>query len=114
MYGFWDVCQFISCYDWPFSLPDTGHVPAPASGRLPAKPSKFLGVNYSTAAYNFTSPSKKVKGMVKLPPQICWLRMAFFVWQGIILPQMYTAAAANIFNLGINYILIFSLDLGVM
>uniref|UniRef100_A0A665XBT2 Multidrug and toxin extrusion protein n=1 Tax=Echeneis naucrates TaxID=173247 RepID=A0A665XBT2_ECHNA len=32
---------------------------------------------------------------------------------GIILPQMYTAAAANIFNLGYNYVLIFSLNLGV-
>lgn len=38
----------------------------------------------------------------------------FFVCQGIILPQMYTAAAANIFNLGANYVLIFSLQLGVM
>uniref|UniRef100_A0A671WRZ0 Multidrug and toxin extrusion protein n=1 Tax=Sparus aurata TaxID=8175 RepID=A0A671WRZ0_SPAAU len=32
---------------------------------------------------------------------------------GIILPQMYTAAAANLFNLAANYVLIFSLDLGV-
>uniref|UniRef100_A0A8D3DGS8 Multidrug and toxin extrusion protein n=1 Tax=Scophthalmus maximus TaxID=52904 RepID=A0A8D3DGS8_SCOMX len=42
------------------------------------------------------------------------LLVAYLQNQGIILPQMYTAAAANIFNLGINYILIFSLDLGVI
>uniref|UniRef100_A0A3B3ZWJ6 Multidrug and toxin extrusion protein n=1 Tax=Periophthalmus magnuspinnatus TaxID=409849 RepID=A0A3B3ZWJ6_9GOBI len=34
--------------------------------------------------------------------------------QGIILPQLYTAAVANIFNLGFNYVLIFSLKLGVI
>uniref|UniRef100_A0A8C6T4Y3 Multidrug and toxin extrusion protein n=1 Tax=Neogobius melanostomus TaxID=47308 RepID=A0A8C6T4Y3_9GOBI len=36
------------------------------------------------------------------------------VHQGIILPQMYTAAVANIFNLGFNYVLIFSFELGVI
>ncbi|GLD46772.1 multidrug and toxin extrusion protein 1-like protein [Lates japonicus] len=41
------------------------------------------------------------------------LQVAYLQNQGIILPQMYTAAAANIFNLGINYVLIFSLKLGV-
>ncbi|XP_075343235.1 multidrug and toxin extrusion protein 1 [Odontesthes bonariensis] len=34
--------------------------------------------------------------------------------QGIIMPQMYTAAVANIFNLGVNYVLISVLKLGVM
>ncbi|XP_036974786.1 multidrug and toxin extrusion protein 1 [Acanthopagrus latus] len=42
------------------------------------------------------------------------LQVAYLQNQGIILPQMYTAAAANIFNLAANYILIFSLDLGVI
>ncbi|XP_018547678.1 multidrug and toxin extrusion protein 1 [Lates calcarifer] len=42
------------------------------------------------------------------------LQVAYLQNQGIILPQMYTAAAANIFNLGINYVLIFSLKLGVI
>uniref|UniRef100_A0AAQ6AE18 Multidrug and toxin extrusion protein n=1 Tax=Amphiprion ocellaris TaxID=80972 RepID=A0AAQ6AE18_AMPOC len=37
----------------------------------------------------------------------------FFICQGIILPQMYTAAAANILNLLFNYVLIFSLEMGV-
>uniref|UniRef100_A0A8B9RFP1 Multidrug and toxin extrusion protein n=1 Tax=Astyanax mexicanus TaxID=7994 RepID=A0A8B9RFP1_ASTMX len=37
----------------------------------------------------------------------------FFMLQGIILPQMYTAAVANILNVAINYILIFSMGLGV-
>uniref|UniRef100_A0A665XDJ3 Multidrug and toxin extrusion protein n=1 Tax=Echeneis naucrates TaxID=173247 RepID=A0A665XDJ3_ECHNA len=41
------------------------------------------------------------------------LQVAYLQNQGIILPQMYTAAAANIFNLGYNYVLIFSLNLGV-
>uniref|UniRef100_A0A3B4YE52 Multidrug and toxin extrusion protein n=1 Tax=Seriola lalandi dorsalis TaxID=1841481 RepID=A0A3B4YE52_SERLL len=42
------------------------------------------------------------------------LQVAYLQNQGIILPQMYTAAAANIFNLGFNYVLIFSLELGVI
>ncbi|XP_045896767.1 multidrug and toxin extrusion protein 1 [Micropterus dolomieu] len=42
------------------------------------------------------------------------LQVAYLQNQGIILPQMYTAAAANIFNLGANYVLIFSLQLGVI
>ncbi|XP_073336179.1 multidrug and toxin extrusion protein 1 [Pagrus major] len=42
------------------------------------------------------------------------LQVAYLQNQGIILPQMYTAAAANIFNLAANYILIFILDLGVV
>ncbi|KAK7926156.1 hypothetical protein WMY93_008466 [Mugilogobius chulae] len=42
------------------------------------------------------------------------LQVAYLQNQGIILPQMYTAAVANIFNLGFNYVLIFSLDLGVI
>uniref|UniRef100_A0A8C5DG96 Multidrug and toxin extrusion protein n=1 Tax=Gouania willdenowi TaxID=441366 RepID=A0A8C5DG96_GOUWI len=33
---------------------------------------------------------------------------------GIILPQMYTAAATNIINVGINYVLIITLDWGVI
>ncbi|XP_029029290.1 multidrug and toxin extrusion protein 1 isoform X2 [Betta splendens] len=41
------------------------------------------------------------------------LQVAYLQNQGIILPQMYTAAVANIFNLGFNYVLIFSLELGV-
>ncbi|KAJ0062039.1 hypothetical protein NL108_015279, partial [Boleophthalmus pectinirostris] len=42
------------------------------------------------------------------------LQVAYLQNQGIILPQMYTAAVANIFNLGFNYVLIISLDLGVI
>uniref|UniRef100_A0A3B5ADH7 Multidrug and toxin extrusion protein n=1 Tax=Stegastes partitus TaxID=144197 RepID=A0A3B5ADH7_9TELE len=38
----------------------------------------------------------------------------FSMCQGIILPQMYTAAVANVLNLAFNYVLIFSLDLGVV
>lgn len=41
------------------------------------------------------------------------LQVAYLQNQGIILPQMYTAAAANIFNLAANYVLITSLQLGV-
>lgn len=41
------------------------------------------------------------------------LQGAYLQNQGIILPQMYTAAVANIFNLGFNYVLIFSLEMGV-
>lgn len=37
-----------------------------------------------------------------------------FVCQAIILPQLYTAAAANVLNLIVNYVLIISLQLGVM
>lgn len=39
---------------------------------------------------------------------------AYLQNQGIILPQMYTAAVANIINLGFNYFFIFTLDLGVV
>uniref|UniRef100_A0A8D0D114 Multidrug and toxin extrusion protein n=1 Tax=Sander lucioperca TaxID=283035 RepID=A0A8D0D114_SANLU len=47
--------------------------------------------------------------------QICCLsRTCIHNIHGIILPQLYTAAAANIFNLGANYVLIFSLELGVV
>ncbi|XP_070699469.1 multidrug and toxin extrusion protein 1 [Pempheris klunzingeri] len=42
------------------------------------------------------------------------LQVAYLQNQGIILPQMYTAAVANIINLGTNYVLIFSLELGVV
>uniref|UniRef100_A0A8C6T7Y9 Multidrug and toxin extrusion protein n=1 Tax=Neogobius melanostomus TaxID=47308 RepID=A0A8C6T7Y9_9GOBI len=42
------------------------------------------------------------------------LQVAYLQNQGIILPQMYTAAVANIFNLGFNYVLIFSFELGVI
>ncbi|XP_054610921.1 multidrug and toxin extrusion protein 1 isoform X2 [Dunckerocampus dactyliophorus] len=42
------------------------------------------------------------------------LQVAYLQNQGIILPQMYTAAVANILNLGLNYVLIISLQLGVI
>ncbi|XP_077449208.1 multidrug and toxin extrusion protein 1 [Stigmatopora argus] len=42
------------------------------------------------------------------------LQVAYLQNQGIIMPQMYTAALANIFNLGANYVLIVSLQLGVV
>ncbi|CAN9501351.1 unnamed protein product [Ophioblennius macclurei] len=42
------------------------------------------------------------------------LQVAYLQNQGIILPQMYTAAAANIINVGVNYVLITSLELGVI
>ncbi|KAM9846557.1 multidrug and toxin extrusion protein 1 [Aulostomus maculatus] len=42
------------------------------------------------------------------------LQVAYLQNQGIILPQMYTAAAANILNLGANYVLIFNFELGVV
>uniref|UniRef100_A0A8C2XPS0 Multidrug and toxin extrusion protein n=1 Tax=Cyclopterus lumpus TaxID=8103 RepID=A0A8C2XPS0_CYCLU len=42
------------------------------------------------------------------------LQVAYLQNQGIILPQLYTAAVANIFNLGANYVLIYSLELGVI
>ncbi|XP_037543922.1 multidrug and toxin extrusion protein 1 [Nematolebias whitei] len=42
------------------------------------------------------------------------LQVSYLQNQGIILPQMYTAAVANIFNLGINYLLISVLELGVV
>lgn len=42
------------------------------------------------------------------------LQVAYLQNQGITLPQMYTAALANIFNVAANYILIFSLELGVI
>ncbi|XP_017273455.1 multidrug and toxin extrusion protein 1 [Kryptolebias marmoratus] len=42
------------------------------------------------------------------------LQVSYLQNQGIILPQMYTAAVANIFNLGINYLLISILELGVV
>ncbi|XP_069577703.1 multidrug and toxin extrusion protein 1 [Brachyistius frenatus] len=41
------------------------------------------------------------------------LQVAYLQNQGIILPQMYTAAAANIINFVANYVLIISLNLGV-
>ncbi|XP_071316837.1 multidrug and toxin extrusion protein 1 [Trachinotus anak] len=41
------------------------------------------------------------------------LQVTYLQNQGIILPQMYTALAANILNLGVNYILIFNLKAGV-
>ncbi|XP_070839137.1 multidrug and toxin extrusion protein 1 [Chaetodon trifascialis] len=43
-----------------------------------------------------------------------FLQVAYLQNQGIILPQLYTAAAANVFNLAANYVLIISLDLGVL
>uniref|UniRef100_A0A8K9V8N4 Multidrug and toxin extrusion protein n=1 Tax=Oncorhynchus mykiss TaxID=8022 RepID=A0A8K9V8N4_ONCMY len=42
------------------------------------------------------------------------LQTAYLQNQGIILPQMYTAAAANLINLAVNYILLFSLEMGVI
>uniref|UniRef100_A0A3Q2DT67 Multidrug and toxin extrusion protein n=1 Tax=Cyprinodon variegatus TaxID=28743 RepID=A0A3Q2DT67_CYPVA len=42
------------------------------------------------------------------------LQVSYLQNQGIILPQMYTAAVANIFNLGINFLLINVLKLGVI
>uniref|UniRef100_A0A3P9AHB2 Multidrug and toxin extrusion protein n=1 Tax=Esox lucius TaxID=8010 RepID=A0A3P9AHB2_ESOLU len=41
------------------------------------------------------------------------LQTAYLQNQGIILPQMYTAAVANIINLALNYFLLFSLKMGV-
>ncbi|KAL0994963.1 hypothetical protein UPYG_G00130010 [Umbra pygmaea] len=41
------------------------------------------------------------------------LQTAYLQNQGIILPQMYTAAAANLINLGVNYVLLVSLQMGV-
>ncbi|XP_074528995.1 multidrug and toxin extrusion protein 1 [Halichoeres trimaculatus] len=42
------------------------------------------------------------------------LQVSYLQNQGIILPQMYTAAAANIINVGVNYLLISYLQLGVV
>lgn len=42
------------------------------------------------------------------------LQVSYLQNQGIILPQMYTAAAANVVNLGVNYLLISYLQLGVV
>uniref|UniRef100_A0A672HLJ2 Multidrug and toxin extrusion protein n=1 Tax=Salarias fasciatus TaxID=181472 RepID=A0A672HLJ2_SALFA len=42
------------------------------------------------------------------------LQVAYLQNQGIILPQMYTAAAANIINVGVNYALITHFQLGVI
>ncbi|KAJ3588617.1 hypothetical protein NHX12_009471 [Muraenolepis orangiensis] len=42
------------------------------------------------------------------------LQVSYLQNQGIILPQMYTAAAANVINVGVNYVLIFRLDMGVL
>ncbi|KAM9788495.1 multidrug and toxin extrusion protein 1 [Neosynchiropus ocellatus] len=42
------------------------------------------------------------------------LQVAYLQNQGILLPQMYTAAVANLINLGVNYVLIVSLDYGVL
>ncbi|KAF7697312.1 multidrug and toxin extrusion protein 1 [Silurus meridionalis] len=41
------------------------------------------------------------------------LQVAYLQNQGIILPQMYTAVIANVLNVGINYMLIFRMGLGV-
>ncbi|KAL7844560.1 hypothetical protein SRHO_G00230990 [Serrasalmus rhombeus] len=41
------------------------------------------------------------------------LQVAYLQNQGIILPQMYTAAVANVLNVAVNYILIFRMGLGV-
>nr|XP_046266919.1 multidrug and toxin extrusion protein 1 [Scatophagus argus] len=41
------------------------------------------------------------------------LQVSYLQNQGIIMPQMYTAIVANVFNVAANYILIFSLKLGV-
>ncbi|CAK6953884.1 multidrug and toxin extrusion protein 1 isoform X2 [Scomber scombrus] len=42
------------------------------------------------------------------------LQVTYLQNQGIILPQMYTAAIANVCNLGVNYVLIISLQMGVI
>ncbi|XP_031728409.1 multidrug and toxin extrusion protein 1 [Anarrhichthys ocellatus] len=42
------------------------------------------------------------------------LQVSYLQNQGIILPQFYTAVTANIINLGANYVLIYSLELGVV
>ncbi|TNN63445.1 Multidrug and toxin extrusion protein 1 [Liparis tanakae] len=42
------------------------------------------------------------------------LQVAYLQNQGIILPQLYTAAAANVVNLGVNYVLIHTLEMGVI
>ncbi|KAJ7995566.1 hypothetical protein DPEC_G00245920 [Dallia pectoralis] len=42
------------------------------------------------------------------------LQASYLQNQGIILPQMYTAAAANVANLVTNYILLYWMDLGVI
>uniref|UniRef100_A0A4W4GWM2 Multidrug and toxin extrusion protein n=1 Tax=Electrophorus electricus TaxID=8005 RepID=A0A4W4GWM2_ELEEL len=42
------------------------------------------------------------------------LQVSYLQNQGIILPQMYTAAAANILNVVVNYVLIFWMEQGVM
>uniref|UniRef100_A0A3P9JGL2 Multidrug and toxin extrusion protein n=1 Tax=Oryzias latipes TaxID=8090 RepID=A0A3P9JGL2_ORYLA len=42
------------------------------------------------------------------------LQVSYLQNQGIILPQMYTAGVANVFNLGANYLLISVLKLGVV
>ncbi|XP_076836125.1 multidrug and toxin extrusion protein 1-like [Brachyhypopomus gauderio] len=42
------------------------------------------------------------------------LQVSYLQNQGIILPQMYTAAAANILNVAVNYVLIFWMGYGVM
>ncbi|KAL2094205.1 hypothetical protein ACEWY4_008924 [Coilia grayii] len=41
------------------------------------------------------------------------LQMSYLQNQGIILPQMYTAAVANVINIGLNYMLISKMELGV-
>ncbi|XP_067102830.1 solute carrier family 47 member 4 [Osmerus mordax] len=42
------------------------------------------------------------------------LQASYLQNQGIILPQMYTAAAANVANVATNYILLYWMDLGVI
>ncbi|TNN63447.1 Multidrug and toxin extrusion protein 1 [Liparis tanakae] len=42
------------------------------------------------------------------------LQVSYLQNQGITQPQMYTAAAANVINLGVNYVLIHTLEMGVI
>uniref|UniRef100_A0A8C8C0L9 Multidrug and toxin extrusion protein n=1 Tax=Oncorhynchus tshawytscha TaxID=74940 RepID=A0A8C8C0L9_ONCTS len=53
-------------------------------------------------------PAVPVSCLFYQTPTLC------FCAQGIILPQMYTAAAANIANVVTNYILLYWMDLGVI
>uniref|UniRef100_H2LL66 Multidrug and toxin extrusion protein n=1 Tax=Oryzias latipes TaxID=8090 RepID=H2LL66_ORYLA len=52
--------------------------------------------------------------MMFLPAVPVIIIFFLFFFQGIILPQMYTAGVANVFNLGANYLLISVLKLGVV
>uniref|UniRef100_A0A4W5JLK4 Solute carrier family 47 member 3 n=1 Tax=Hucho hucho TaxID=62062 RepID=A0A4W5JLK4_9TELE len=60
------------------------------------------------------SSTMKTKELSKQAMFLHQLQTAYLQNQGIILPQMYTAAAANLINLAVNYILLFSLEMGVM